>query len=59
MRGPYKITCFRLLPVRAALPESLEGSVTDMTSDELPFVVAVNIVVAVLAESKSCDAELF
>ena len=52
-------TCFRLLPVSAALPASLDGSVTDNTSDELPFVVAVNIVVAVLAESKSCDAELF
>ena len=53
------VTCFRLLPVSAALPESLDGSVTDMTSDEVPFVVAVSIVVAVFAESKSCDAELF
>jgi len=57
--APINFTCFRLLPVSAALPESLDGSVTDMTSDEVPFVVAVSIVVAVFAESKSCDAELF
>ena len=43
----------------AALPASLDGSVTDITSDDVPFVVAVNVVVAVFAESKSCEAELF